>query len=376
VSQDLKTIALERMYCIRIGDHTTAIVEAEARELFDLLRAEFEPVPFRIPIRPTDEGLDRLAADLGLTPVTAPVTETPLLRHEGMEFPEPGPTLNDDIDTMIAGQSPGAVIEDWCPNCKNERCAGLGCKDITDDADEQEEEFLSRLPKPVETEPKEDPKPADGAYTGIESVAKDVVSSSGTSSQTWQDRLLELWAKYADKSIPDRLKFLYSSTRNSRHPELRDMDTAGIRQALRSLSIDVPEPMTPQERAAMARAKRLAAAGERLEPPKVEEPKAEQIEEVFAPPMPLDGVVPEATVQLIHALTRSVRRRWPDDKASIKAHIADLGPLTQLSRVTDDQIAQFDARYQGWLDVYSAMPPFKQREIDASLLTEWKRVAA
>lgn len=388
MSEATAEIMLERMYCLRVGDHTLALAEAEARKLYDLLRAEFSGIQLGVLIQLLSQG----SSD----PVQIPVHES-------------GPTLNDDIANAIAkhvasgefGPVPDHIVDankmvddaerdssedHFCPNCKNERCAGLGCTDIEpdDDADEQEAEFLSRLPLsevcqlPPIKHPSNTPEPPAEPEKAPEPTApSNDRQVAPANSKTWQDRLLELWARYSEgRTVSDALKLIYTSSRNSKFTELKNMDTAGLREALRSLGIDVPDPMTPQERAARSRAARLARAGERLEPPKVESaPAPEPIEEAIAP-MPIASFAPEATIQLIHVLTRSVRRRWPEDRDSIRAHIDDMGPLTPLRQVSDDMIAQFDATHQAWLDAYSAMPPYKQREIDSSLLTEWKRVAA
>jgi hypothetical protein len=133
--------------------------------------------------------------------------------------------------------------------------------------------------------------------------------------------------------------------------------------------------MTRAEVVAKARAIRAASQPAPASVPHTAEAPKPSIEEVNAP-MPLAGVGPEATIQLIHALARSARRRWPDDERSIRTHIEDLGPLTQLRKVSDAAIALFDSMNRVWLDAYTDLPPFKQRDVDASLLTEWKRLAA
>jgi len=439
--EEPKEIALERMYCLRIGDLTVALVEAEAEELFKLLHAEFGekaqigfPVPHplfdritnpvrgpgiadrlrppyevgpynpfdgptcSIPIRPTAEGLDRLAADLGLTPVTAPVSETPLLRHEGMSFPEPGPTLNDDIESMIANQSPDAGK-------------------MVDDADEQEEEFLSRLPKiavapdvadapstvngipvseltlppvtkfeptstccydwatcdcgdlshckSVHAIPSSTPEPPAEPETVVEAPA---TSSDRQVAQTWQDRLLELWAKYADKTIQDRMKLIYTSTRSSKFAELRAMDTAGIRETLRAFGVEVPDPMTPQERAAIARAKRFANAANRLEPPKVDEPKPEPTK---LTPSGLVDRVPVPPLEL----------GWQDQLA-LTFDVLDAGetPTTFSSYYTakcgTEELAAYVGEVATLRDDYWALMPYERREFKESLSAKWRKVAA
>lgn len=397
MSEATAEIVLERMYCLRVGDHTLALAEPEARKLYDLLRAEFSGIQLGVLIQLLGQG----SSD----PVQTPVHES-------------GPTLNDDIANAIAkhvvesqekvdGAERDSSEDHFCPNCKNERCAGLGCKDIEpgDDADEQEAEFLSRLPVcgspsgsaqrftgrvvaevefhqdggvTITDVPSNTPEPPAEPEKAPETPSpSNEHQVAPANSKTWQDRLLELWARYSEgRSASAALGIIYTSTRSSKFSELKNMDTAGLREALRSLGVDVPDPMTPQERASRSRAVRLARAGERLEPPKVQAaPAPEPIEEAIAP-MPIANFAPEATIQLIHVLTRSVRRRWPEDREVIMTHIADMGPLTPLRQVTAPMIEKFDTQHQAWLDAYSAMPPYKQREIDSSLLAEWKRVAA
>lgn len=377
MSEATAEIVLERMYCLRVGDHTLALAEPEARKLYDLLRAEFSGIQMGVLIQLLGQG----SSD----PVQIPVQES-------------GPTLNDDIANAIAkhvasgefGPVPDHVVD---------------ADKMVDDADEQEAEFLSRVPKPrvnldscfacgtqlqawehgcfcgkcgVPSHSSNTPEPPAEPETAPEPTApSNDRQVAPANSKTWQDRLLELWARYSEgRTVSDALKLIYTSSRNSKFTELKNMDTAGLREALRSLGIDVPDPMTPQERASRSRAVRLARAGERLEPPKVESaPAPEPIEEAIAP-MPIANFAPEATIQLIHVLTRSVRRRWPEDREVIMTHIADMGPLTPLRQVTAPMIEKFDTQHQAWLDAYSAMPPYKQREIDSSLLTEWKKVAA
>lgn len=361
MSEATAEIVLERMYCLRVGDHTLALAEPEARKLYDLLRAEFSGIQLGVLIQLLGQG----SSD----PVQIPVHES-------------GPTLNDDIANAIAKH----VVES---------------QEKVDDATEaapifDEAKFLADSPQEKVRQTDEDqhewPLGDDASHLQeppplIHDISpKDVTDGAAptpdpqvepANSKTWQDRLLELWARYSEgRSASAALGIIYTSTRSSKFSELKNMDTAGLREALRSLGVDVPGPMTPQERASRSRAVRLARAGERLEPPKVQAaPAPEPIEEAIAP-MPIASFAPEATIQLIHVLTRSVRRRWPEDREVIMTHIADMGPLTPLRQVSDDMIAQFDATHQAWLDAYSAMPPYKQREIDSSLLTEWKRVAA
>lgn len=399
-------ITVEQLVRIRIPRHELLIelTVDEANELFQglqdvhrgilALRPLRFPLPTRIPIVPTDEGLNRLAADLG---VSIPVTEPPA---------ETGPSLQDDIESMIA-KSGTHTVDDadeqesngWCPNCKNERCAGLGCTDIEpgDDADEQEAEFLSRLPRAdiepgeaellIQTQPIKHPsntpevpaEPETVAETPAPSNDRQVSDQAGGASekaadQSPQDRALSIWNRYREQ-YPDEKPNRTVSRIPAYFPVPRPT-TADVRDWLRAKGIDVPDPLTRAEVVAQARAVRAASqlAAVSVPPPPVDAPKR-SIEDVNAP-MPLAGVDPEATVQLIHALARSARRRWPEDERSIRLHIEDLGPLTQLRKVSDAAIALFDGVNREWLDAYTDLPPFKQRDFDSALLAGWKKVAA
>ena len=88
-------ITVEQLVRVRIPSHELLIelTPEEAKDLADGIHAELTPkAPSYWDCEPTDEGLDRLAADLG---VTTPVAET-------------GPPLQDDIEAMIANHSVGA----------------------------------------------------------------------------------------------------------------------------------------------------------------------------------------------------------------------------------------------------------------------------
>lgn len=248
-----------------------------------------------------------------------------------------------------------------------------------DDADEHEAEFLSRLPRAdiehddknrvdfVGKEPETVPSaPAPSNDQQIEPKGK-----GGRTYEPDDVRAARLWQQYRDRR-PDATPNAIVALVRGHMPKF---STAEVRELIRSTGIDIPEPDTRAQCAANARhAREAAARASAQEPPKVEAPKR-AIEDVNVP-MPLAGVGPEATVQLIHVLTRSVRRRWPEDRDSVRAHIVDMGPLTQLRKVSDAAIALFDSMNRAWLDAYSDLPPFKQRDVDSALLAGWKKVAA
>lgn len=377
-------ITVEQLVRIRVPRHELLIelTLEEANELFlglqDVQRGILAlrplrlPMPARIPIVPTDEGLDRLAADLG---VAIPVTEV-------------GPSLQDDIERMVAeiGAQTGIqeVPHDVVP-----------ASGTVDDADEQEAEFLSRLPHdgnkrdpkfnapctllPVEPsntpEPPAEPEPP--TETPAPSNDRQVTRPGPRPSEVpVADRVVEAW-NYNKQTYPDRL----DSWIVGKIAGLVARSSAEVRSILAERGIAVAPPMSLREAGKIGGRKRAEALSvstpEQLEPPRAApepEPKP-SIEDVNAP-MPLAGVGPEATIQLIHALARSARRRWSDDEKSIRLHIDDLGPLTQLRKVSDAAIALFDSMNREWLDAYSDLPPFKQRDVDSALLAGWKKVAA
>lgn len=321
MSEDLKTIALERMYCLRIGDLTVALVEAEAEELFDLLHAEFGALPSSTFIQPTAEGLDRLAADLGLNAsVAEPGSETPLLRHEGMTFPEPGPTLNDDIEAMIANQSPDA----------DEKVAHPFA-DFTAEVDAHEE------PKSNRGRPK--------------------------SETPLEERVMKAWHRTAEK-FPEMVpRAALNYVRG-----IVKATTAEVERILADNGIVIPPALSPTERAARARESRLANAGGRLEPPKVEEPKTEPTK---LTPSGLVDRVPVPPLEL----------GWQDQLA-LTFEVLDAGetPTTFSSYYTakcgTEELAAYVGEVAKLRDDYWALLPFERREFKESLSAKWRKVAA
>lgn len=226
---------------------------------------------------------------------------------------------------------------------------------------------VMRLNPPVGKEPETvPPAPEPSNDQQVEPKGK-----GGRTHEPDDVRAARLWQQYRDRR-PDATPNSIVALVRGHMPKY---STAEVRELIRSTGIDIPEPDTRAQCAANARHAREAAARvSAQEPPKAEAQKP-SIEDVNAP-MPLAGVCPEATVQLIHALARSARRRWPEEEKGIRLLIEDLGPLTQLRKVSDAAIALFDSMNREWLDAYTDLPHFKQRDVDSALLAGWKKVAA
>lgn len=391
MSEAEKKIVLERMYCLRVGGHTLALAEVEARQLYDLLHAEFVPI-----------AKPQLVGDLG--PASPDVWRAfpPCPRGPGIatnpnghripvvESPaETGPSLQDDIERMVAeiGAQTGIqeVPHDVVPAsgtvdaAEQERRGRINWDDHQLEATIDEPESLRELNLryPLVAGPSNTPEPPAEPEPAPETPAPSNDQQVEPNGQTWRDRLRELWGRYCDLEPSVAMKRLLTAAHGSKHAELKAMSSQELRGALREMGFDMPEPASHAERAAMARAAKLARNRERLEPPKVEAPApaAEPIESTMAP-MPLHGHPLEVSIQLIHILARAGRRRFPDGAPEVAARIGDLGPGNRLGSMPMTEVEEWERAYRKWLDAYSEMPPFKQRDVDASLLAEWKMVAA
>lgn len=123
-----------------------------------------------------------------------------VMRHEGMTlgptcadpFPETGPSLQDDIEAMIAAR-------------KNDPNHIVDANKMVDDADEQEAEFLSRLPLPEVCQlppikqPSNTPEPPAEPETAPEPPAP---SNEQQVTETREEKALRLWNQYRE-NYPD-----------------------------------------------------------------------------------------------------------------------------------------------------------------------------
>lgn len=211
----------------------------------------------------------------------------------------------------------------------------------------------------------------------------DVSATSADGLQDWEQKLLDLWHKYTDqgmepRTICNRIKI---ATTGGKHPELKKANTAWIRDQLKRLGVDVPDPLPPAEIARRAREVQTARLKTKaVEPVPVPEPKPEPepqpAAEAAGPvlePTPIPGHAPEVTMQLIHVLAAGERLRM-DDWRVISVLLGDMG--RDSGKLTLPEVTAFDETFGPWLDHYSSLPPFKRKDIDQSLLAEWKRRAA
>jgi len=415
-------ITVEQLVRIRIPRHELLIelTLEEANELFLGLQGVHRgilalrplrlPMPTRIPIVPTDEGLDLLAADLGIT----------------------GPTLQDDIENMIAANSKSGeelrlhslslrvagltesiltTPDYWdcecderyihfhqaesCPRCGAHRDSqpdsrvlevlkhgpeGAAWKFIAsdgmqipgelvnehlqkyvesirdpfdtvenpDDADEQEQEFLSRLPQPEARGEKPDSRPAGDLHGSI--VEADTPHASDDK-QT--KRLLEAWhhfrAKYPKRLHPDSYVVGKVATRLT-------MPSADVRRLLREQGISVDEPMSRAE------SQRL---GEQAKRAKVTPPEPKPVKSAN---MLLDRFpTPPANLDILDALALTweiLDEMHPQISSFVTA------------RVGLNATMAYKAVVEAFKPEYEALPPFAQREFKSAIAARWHKECA
>lgn len=263
----------------------------EARELYDALHAEFGPtvkdsltvLPFVGP-RPYGPGRANLEQ----------------WREWGKPEQETGPTLQDDIERMVAeiGAQTGIqeVPHDVVP-----------ASGTVDDADEQEAEFLSRLPQiAVASDVADSPSTVNGIPVGeltmppvskfdptpccsgwpwcdcddtpeppaepvtAQAVCHDIpapdVTATCKTGETDSERAVRLWHSYRAKR-PDELP---NSAVGRVKSHLKHLSTPQIRELLRASGIDIPDPQSQAEAAAKAR---YAQAAKRQAEAKPDEPE-------------------------------------------------------------------------------------------------------
>lgn len=245
-----------------------------------------------------------------------------------------------------------------------------------DDADEQEAEFLSRLPQDGN---KRDPKfnepctllPVEPSNTLEPAAEPETTPEHPKPSnecqvrqripETAEEKAFRLWHQYRERHpempenrIVSRITAHYQGDRPS---------TDEVRGWLRARGVDLPEPLTRAQVAERMRAQRLAAAGERAEPPKAETPQAPEPValsiDAFNPPSKLDW-------QDQLALTFEVLDNPDPDISSFWVAHCGLEAI--------EVYCNFVAKMR---PAYKAMPPFKRTEFKEALSAKLRgKVAA
>lgn len=246
-------ITVEQLVRIRVPRHELLIelTLEEANELFlglqDVQRGILAlrplrlPMPARIPIVPTDEGLDRLAADLGVAiPITEPVNET-------------GPTLQDDIERMVESSKAADARAQHVRQAWGELVQRYPGRTVG----QQVNQLASRF---------------DLSAADVRAILGDVVPHK----ETDQVRAVRLWGQYREKYPQERPNATVSRVKS----HMKQLTADEVRALLRSGGIDVPEPMSIEETAANAR-----RAQQQM---RESEPKAPLLDRFPEPPANLD----------------------------------------------------------------------------------------
>jgi len=341
------------------------LTREQARELYDALHAEFGPV--------VKESFTTLVGGL----------PDPVALCAAMSVPqgcaETGPTLNDDIEAMKADQSPDAGK-------------------MVDDADEQEAEFLSRLPHdgtsrdqhynspckllPVEPsntpEPPAEPEPApetpslsndrqvrnawaeltasypertvgqqvnqlSARFNMSASRVRDILGDLIPPKETDQARAVRLWGQYREKYPQEWPNATVSRVKS----HMKRLTANEVRALLRSGGIDVPEPMSIEETAANAR-----RAQQQL---RDSEPKAPLLDRFPEPPANLD------VLDALALTFELLEEQHPQISSFITTRVGLAATMA------------YKAAVEAFKPEYEAMAPFARRDFKSAIAARWHK---